>query len=50
MKETLIDDTHKEETETRKIEDTHEETETRKIEDVMDDIKTVIEILKILKG
>lgn len=33
-----------------KTEDTHkEETETRKIEDVMNDIKTAIEILKILK-
>ena len=37
MKETLIDDTHK------------EETETRKIEDIIDDIKTTIEILKMLQ-
>ena len=36
-KETFIDDTHK------------EETETRKIEDVMDDIKTTIEILRMLQ-
>ena len=36
-KEIFIDDTYK------------EETETRKIEDVMNDIKTTIEILKMLK-